>query len=101
MSQSGCSGYPWHSTVWLTSVQGRAYSGWSHCAHVICEGRQDTLDTEKVFPSGVAVTVRQISGTDDMAQPRLAAYQDSVVAVGGQDPNTKKCLVYDMLPRSG
>jgi len=65
------------------------------CSCALCEDR-DTLDTEKVFPSGVAVTVRQIAGPEDMAQPRLAAYQDSVMAVGGQDPNTKKCLVYDM-----
>merc|ERR1719369_2251775 len=42
---------------------------------------------------------REIAGPEDMAEPRLARYKDSVMAVGGQDPNSRKCLVYDMITR--
>jgi len=62
-------------------------------------GGGDMVEKEQVFPSGVRVTIRQISGPEDIANPRISPYQDSVVVVGGQDPNTKKCLVYDLTTR--
>ena len=76
-------------TLWVVTQKRR------QCSCSLC-GESEVVESEKVFPSGLTVVIRQLAGPEDMSQPRLATYQDSVVAVGGQDPNTKKCLLYDM-----
>jgi len=62
-------------------------------------GGCDLVESDQVFPSGGKVTIRHVSGPEDIANPRISPYQDSVMVVGGQDPNTKKCLVYDLATR--
>ena len=76
-------------TLWVVTGRRR------FCSCSLCVGKE-THDSEKVFPSGKSVMIRQLSGPDDVAQPKLTPYQDTVMTVGGQDPNTSKCMVYDI-----
>eukprot|EP00092_Neocalanus_flemingeri_P009731 GFUD01010482.1.p1 GENE.GFUD01010482.1~~GFUD01010482.1.p1 ORF type:complete len:656 (-),score=176.01 GFUD01010482.1:29-1996(-) len=85
----GTAGTAGQGTLWVVTCKRR------FCSCSLCGGKE-THESEKVFPSGKTVMVRQVAGPEDVAQPRLTPYKDTVMAVGGQDPNSRKCEVYDL-----